>query len=158
RPSRRATCRSRPAPGARGPDRGDVATRSWSPASWSSADCRRACGARGAGVASRTRPSARRGPPPAPPPLWHPGTAPSGSWRAFLANHRPRIRAADLLTVQTLTLRTLYVLVFVAHGRRELVHFAVTAHPTAAWVRRQLINATPWGRTPAYLVRDRDAV
>jgi transposase InsO family protein len=34
----------------------------------------------------------------------------------------------------------------------------VTAHPTAAWVWRQLINATPWGRTPTYLVRDRDAV
>src|SRR5262249_47273612 len=41
------------------------------------------------------------------------------SWRTFLANHRPRIWAADLLTVQTLTVRTLYVLVFVAHGRRE---------------------------------------
>jgi transposase InsO family protein len=37
-------------------------------------------------------------------------------------------------------------------------HLAVTAHPTAAWVWRQLINATPWGPTPAYLVRDRDAV
>jgi transposase InsO family protein len=83
---------------------------------------------------------------------------PSQSWRTFLANHRPRVWAADLLTVQTLTFRTLHVLVFVAHGRRELVHFAVTAHPTAAWVWRQVINATPWGRTPAYLVRDRDAV
>jgi putative transposase len=48
--------------------------------------------------------------------------------------------------------------VFVAHHRRELVHFAVTAHPAAAWVWRQVIEATPWGRTPAYLVRDRDAV
>jgi transposase InsO family protein len=54
--------------------------------------------------------------------------------------------------------RRLYILIFVAHGRRELVHLAVTAHPTAAWVWRQLINATPWGRAPAYLVRDRDAV
>jgi transposase InsO family protein len=83
---------------------------------------------------------------------------PSQSWRTFLANHRPQLWAADLLTVQTLTFRTLHVLLFVAHGRRELVHFAVTAHPTAAWVWRQLINATPWGRTPACLVRDRDAV
>jgi transposase InsO family protein len=83
---------------------------------------------------------------------------PSQSRRTVLANHRPRVWAADLLTVQTLTFRTLSVLVLVAHGRRELVHFAVTAHPTAAWVWRQLINATPWGRTPAYLVRDRDAV
>ena len=35
---------------------------------------------------------------------------------------------------------------------------AVSAHPTAAWVWRQLIEATPWGRTPRYLLRDRDAV
>jgi putative transposase len=34
----------------------------------------------------------------------------------------------------------------------------VTASPTAAWVWRQLINATPWGRTPVCFVRDRDAV
>jgi transposase InsO family protein len=83
---------------------------------------------------------------------------PSQSRRAFLANHRPSIWAADLLAVQTLTFRTLSVLLFVAHGRRELVHVAVTSHPTAAWVWRQLINATPWGRSPGYLVRDRDAV
>jgi transposase InsO family protein len=66
--------------------------------------------------------------------------------------------AADLLTVQTLTFRTLYVLVFVSHARRELVHLNVTTIPTAAWVWRQLVAATPWGRTPRYLVRDRDAV
>jgi transposase InsO family protein len=83
---------------------------------------------------------------------------PSRSWRAFLANHRPRLWAADLFTVQTLTFRTLYVLLFVTHDRRELVHVNVTAHPAAAWVWRQLIAATPWGRTPRYLVRDRDAV
>jgi putative transposase len=49
-------------------------------------------------------------------------------------------------------------LVFVSHARRELVHLNVTASPTAAWVWRQLIEATPWGRTRRYLVRDRDAV
>ena len=37
-------------------------------------------------------------------------------------------------------------------------HLNVTAHPTAAWVWRQLIEATPWGRRPHYLLRDRDAV
>src|SRR5262245_6761564 len=84
---------------------------------------------------------------------------PSGqSWRTFLRNHRPRIWAADLCTVQTLTFRTLYVLVFVSHARRELVHLNVTASPTAAWVWRQLVAATSWGRQPRYLVRDRDAV
>ena len=34
--------------------------------------------------------------------------------------------------VPTLTFTTLYVLVFIAHGRRELVHVNVTANPTAA--------------------------
>src|SRR5215213_6836027 len=47
---------------------------------------------------------------------------------------------------------------FIAHGRRELVHLNVTTSPTAAWIWRQLIQATPWGRAPRYLLRDRDAV
>jgi transposase InsO family protein len=50
------------------------------------------------------------------------------------------------------------VLVFIAHGRRELVYVNVTASPTAAWVWRQLIKATPWGAKPRHLLRDRDAV
>ena len=87
-----------------------------------------------------------------------PARPPSQSWRTFLANHRPQCWAADLFAVQTLTFRTLYVLLFITHGRRELVHLNVTAHPTAAWVWRQLIDATPWGRKPRYLLRDRDAV
>src|SRR5262245_19810453 len=55
--------------------------------------------------------------------------SPSQSWRAFLVNHRPRLWAADFFTAQTLTFRTLYVLFFIAHRRRELAHFAVTTHP-----------------------------
>jgi putative transposase len=87
-----------------------------------------------------------------------PARPPSQTWRTFLANHRPDIWAVDLLTVQTLTFTTLYVLVFIDHARRELVHLNVTTSPTAGWVWQQLIQATPWGRAPRYLVRDRDAV
>ena len=36
------------------------------------------------------------------------------------------------------------------------MHFNVTAHPTAPWVWRQLLEATPWGQQPRYLIRDRD--
>jgi transposase InsO family protein len=60
--------------------------------------------------------------------------------------------------VPTLTFKTLYVLVFMAHGRRELVHVNVTASPTAAWVWRQLIEATPRGSKPRHLLHDRDAL
>jgi hypothetical protein len=41
--------------------------------------------------------------------------------------------AVDLLTVPTLTFKTLYVLMFIAHGRRELVHVNTTTNPTTAW-------------------------
>src|SRR5438876_2615282 len=87
-----------------------------------------------------------------------PAHSPSQTWRTFLTNHAHHLWAADLLTVQTLTFKTLYVLVFIAHGRRELVHINVTANPNAAWVWRQLIEATPWGNKPRHLLRDRDAV
>jgi transposase InsO family protein len=87
-----------------------------------------------------------------------PARPPSQTWRTFLRNHRPTLWACDLLTVQTLSFRTLYVPVFISHARRELVHANVTASPTAAWIWRQLIEATPWGRQPRYLLRDRDAV
>ena len=79
------------------------------------------------------------------------------SWRTFLRNHAPHIWAADFFTVQTLSFQTLYVFFFITHDRRRLVHLNVTAHPTAAWVWRQLIAATPYGLQPRYLIRDRDA-
>ncbi len=83
---------------------------------------------------------------------------PSPSWRSFLATELQGIWAADLFVVQTLTFNTLYVLFFIAHGRRKLVHFNLTEHPTVAWVWQQLLNATPPGRPPRYLLHDRDGV
>jgi transposase InsO family protein len=87
-----------------------------------------------------------------------PARPPSQTWRTFLANHAGAIWAADLCTVQTLSFKTLYVLALIAHGRRELVHLAVTAHPAAAWLWRQVVEATAWGRWPGFLLRDRDSV
>ena len=81
---------------------------------------------------------------------------PLSSWRTFLENHRPEIWASDFFTVHTLWFQTLYVFFFVAHDRRTVMHVNVTAHPTATWVWRQLINATPWGNSPRFLIRDRD--
>ena len=47
---------------------------------------------------------------------------------------------------------------FISHSRRELMHFNFTSNPTAAWVWRQLIEATPWAHQPSHLIRDGDAV
>ncbi|TMD04206.1 MAG: DDE-type integrase/transposase/recombinase [Chloroflexi bacterium] len=79
-------------------------------------------------------------------------------WRTFLSNQLRGIWAADLFVVQTVTFRTLYVFFCIRHERRELLHFNVTASPTAAWVWHQFLEATPWGRQPKYLIHDRDAV
>ncbi len=87
-----------------------------------------------------------------------PARPPSQSWRTFLANHAQSIWAADLFVVQTLSFQTLYVLFLISHDRRRLIHLSVTAHPIAAWVWRQMIEATPWGQHPNYLIHDRDRV
>jgi len=50
------------------------------------------------------------------------------------------------------------VFFFITHEQGEVVHFNVTASPTAAWIWQQFINATPWGEQPGYLIHDRDAV
>jgi len=82
----------------------------------------------------------------------------SQSWRTFLRNQIKGIWAADLFVVQTIGFQTLYVFLFISHERRELIHFNVTASPTAAWIWRQAIEATAWGRQPRYLIHDRDNV
>ncbi len=82
---------------------------------------------------------------------------PSQTWRTFLNNHAGEIWACDFFTVPTLSLHTRYVFFFIEHGRRKLIHVSVTAHPTADWVWRQLLEATPWGKHPRFLIRDRDA-
>ena len=82
--------------------------------------------------------------------------APSPTWRTFLRLHAPEIWAADFFSVQTLTLRTFYVFFVISHDRRRILHWNVTAHPTAPWVWRQIIAATPWNTAPRFLIRDRD--
>jgi putative transposase len=83
---------------------------------------------------------------------------PSQTWRTFLTNHASQIMAADLFVVPTVTFRLLFVLVILAHDRQQIVHVAVTAHPTAAWTAQQLRNAFPECEAPRYLLHDRDSV
>ena len=81
---------------------------------------------------------------------------PSPSWRTFLHNHADGIASIDLFVVPTITFKLLYGFVVLRHGRRQLLSDAVTAHPTAEWLARQLSEAFPWESAPRYLVRDRD--
>ena len=53
-------------------------------------------------------------------------------WIAFLRNHKDAIATMDFFTVPTASLRRLYVLFAIEHGRRRVVHFNVTPNPTSA--------------------------
>jgi hypothetical protein len=51
----------------------------------------------------------------------------------------------------------LFAFLVLSHGRRQLLWFEVTRHPTAEWLARQITEAFPWTSAPSYLVRDNDA-
>jgi transposase InsO family protein len=83
---------------------------------------------------------------------------PSQTWRTFLENHAKELIALDFFTVPTATFRVLFVLVILSHDRRRILHFNVTAHPTAVWTGRQLAEACGIDEAPRCLVRNRDAI
>ena len=83
---------------------------------------------------------------------------PSQTWRTFLDNHVGRLVSVDFFTVPTVRFQILYVFLVLAHDRRRILHFGVTAHPTAEWTAQQLRDAFPWDSAPAYLLRDRDRI
>jgi transposase InsO family protein len=83
---------------------------------------------------------------------------PSQGWRTFMRNHRDGIVSVDLLTTPTIAFERLYAFVILRHLRREIVRIAVTKHPTAEWLARQITEAFPWDTAPAILVRDNDRV
>ena len=81
---------------------------------------------------------------------------PSQTWKTFLRNHAEAIAAIDMCVVPTVTFERLFAFLVVGHGRRRLLWFDVTRHPTAEWLARQMTEAFPWASTPAYLIRDND--
>jgi hypothetical protein len=48
-----------------------------------------------------------------------------------------------LFTVPTIRFQVLYVFLVLAHERRRILHFGVTAGPTAEWTAQQLREAFP---------------
>ena len=89
--------------------------------------------------------------------LRHP-RPPSQTWRTFLRNHVGCLVSVDFFTVPTTTFAILFVFIVLRHDRCGVVHFAVTAQPTASWVALQIREAFPWNLGPRYLIRDRDGV
>jgi transposase InsO family protein len=55
------------------------------------------------------------------------------AWSAFVRNHARSVLASDSFVVMTATFRLLHVFVVLEVGTRRIVHWNVTAHPTANW-------------------------
>jgi hypothetical protein len=83
---------------------------------------------------------------------------PSQTWRTFLENLTKTMVSVDYFTVPTIRFQVLYVFLVLSNDRRRILHFAVTAHPTAECTTQQLREAFPWDTAPRYLLRDRDRI
>jgi putative transposase len=81
------------------------------------------------------------------------------SWAEFLRAQAQGIAACDFFTVETVWLRTLYVLFFIEHGTRRVWLAGVTAHPDGTWMRQQARSLAVNERLERarFLIHDRDA-
>lgn len=61
--------------------------------------------------------------------------------------------SVDFFALPTIRLQVLYVLLVLAHERRRILRFGVTAHLTSAWTAQQLREASPGDTAPRCLLR-----
>jgi transposase InsO family protein len=91
-------------------------------------------------------------------PKAEPDPNPHQRWMTFLRNHKDLIAGMDFFVVPTVHFRLLYVWFAIDHSRRQILHYNVTANPTARWVIQQLRDAFPDEPTHRFLILDNDAI
>jgi putative transposase len=87
------------------------------------------------------------------------GQKPPGQrWMTFVRNHANAIIAADFFVVVTATFRLVYVLVIMEIRTRQILHFNVTQHPTAAWTLQQFRECIAGDEGFRFIIHDRDSI
>jgi len=66
--------------------------------------------------------------------------------------------SVDFFTAPTIRFQVLYGFLVLAQEPRRILHFGVTAGPTAEWTAQPLREAFLLETTPRYLLRDRDRI
>ncbi len=61
----------------------------------------------------------------------------NSNWRTFLRHYQQQMLACDFFTIETVNLKTLYVLFFIEVGTRQVHLAGCTEHPNAVWVTQQ---------------------
>ncbi len=84
----------------------------------------------------------------------------TGTWHSFLGHYKDQILACDFFTVETIWLKTIYVLFFIELGTRRIYLAGCTTNPDITWVTqqaRQLVwNLKDDSRDMAFLIHDND--
>ena len=68
---------------------------------------------------------------------------PSPTWRSSLRNEAQGIVAIVMFVVASVSFWLLYVTIILGHDRRKIIRAAVTEHPSAAWLSRQVTETFP---------------
>ncbi len=84
----------------------------------------------------------------------------SGSWRSFLGYYQGQILACDFFMVETIWLKTIYVLFFIELGTRRVHLAGWTTNPDTTWVTQQARQLVWYLKDDpqdmAYLIHDND--
>jgi len=93
---------------------------------------------------------------------WRPPPRRSGpTWSEFLRAQARGIIACDFFTLETIRLKTLYVLFYIEVGTRRVHLAGVTPRPDSAWVTQQgrnlAMDLDDRQAVPRFLIHDRDS-
>ena len=75
-----------------------------------------------------------------------------------MRNHAREVLASDFFVVVTATFRIVYVFVVREVGTRRILHWNVTAHPTADWTAQQFRMIVRGDQAHRFVIHDRDTI